>query len=66
MKRGGQNQHIATDPVHYPILTDILPWVIPGGYLAVVNISKIFYHFPTSPADHPYPGLIHPVMLEHY
>ena len=66
MKRGGQNAYIANDPVLLPRLVDILPALCPGGYLAVVDVSKEFYHFPTRPDERPYLGLIHPSTGKHY
>eukprot|EP00957_Ditylum_brightwellii_P027340 2066482-Ditylum_brightwellii.AAC.1 len=32
MRTGGQNDHIAADPVHYPRVPDVLPWLTLGGY----------------------------------
>eukprot|EP00957_Ditylum_brightwellii_P193908 14767221-Ditylum_brightwellii.AAC.1 len=49
------------EPVHYPWVPDILPCLTSGGYSAVIDISKQFYHFPTHPKDQPYLGLIHPI-----
>ena len=48
-----------------PRLTDILPDLSPGGYTAIVDVSKEFYHFPTREEDRPYLGLVHPVTGKH-
>lgn len=66
MKRGGQNAHIAADPVALPRPADILRSLCEGGYTAVVDVSKEFYHFPTRDSDREYLGLIHPKTGEHY
>eukprot|EP00957_Ditylum_brightwellii_P034513 2617041-Ditylum_brightwellii.AAC.1 len=51
MKKGGQNKHIAPDYVHYPCIPVILAYLSPGGYLAIVDVSKQFYHIPTYMQD---------------
>jgi hypothetical protein len=66
MKRGGQNAYIAKDPVALPRLQDMLAALCPGGYSAVIDVSKEFYHFPTTKQDQPYLGLVHPATGDHY
>jgi len=39
---------------------------VPGGYSAVMDLSKYFYNFPTHLDDRPYLGLVHPIMGELY
>jgi hypothetical protein len=61
MLRGGQNSHIAPDPVYLPRVSHIVDLLYTGGFSAVVDASKFFYQFPTHPEDQPYLGLLHPV-----
>jgi hypothetical protein len=49
MKNGGQNDHIGKDPVHLPQARMILEKLYAGGWLAIVDASKFFHHFPTLP-----------------
>lgn len=65
MKRGGQNEFIAAEPVNLPRLDGILPSLSPGGYSAIVDVSKCFYHFPTREQERPYLSLIHPKTGQH-
>ena len=66
MKRGGQNAYMAKDPVAMPRVADIAASLCHGGYSAIIDISKEFYHFPTREEDQPYLGLIHPKTGKHY
>ena len=66
MRRGGQNVHIGTDPVYNPAMSDILASLIPGGYTAIIDVAKEFYHFPIQEQDRNYLGLIHPVTSQPY
>jgi hypothetical protein len=61
MLRGGQNSHIAPDPVYLPRVSHIVDLLYTGGFSAVVDASKFFYQFPTHPEDQPYLGLLHPI-----
>ena len=60
MLRGGQNLHIGADPTVLPRVTQIADQLYSGGYSAVIDASKYFYQFRTSPGDYPYLGLKHP------
>ena len=42
MKRGGQNDHIASEPVHFVRPHDILGRLYTGGWSAVIDASKYF------------------------
>lgn len=66
MLRGGQNSCVGQDPCYLPRATHILDEMYPGGYSAVVDLSKYFYNFPTHPEDRPYLGLVHPLTDELY
>mmetsp|Transcript_23866 Transcript_23866/g.36251 ORF Transcript_23866/g.36251 Transcript_23866/m.36251 type:complete len:523 (-) Transcript_23866:744-2312(-) len=66
MLRGGQNACVGQDSCFLPRATHILDGMYPGGYSAVVDLSKYFYNFPTHPEDRPYLGLVHPIMGELY
>jgi hypothetical protein len=60
MKRGGQNSTIGADPMVFPKTGTILDQMYTGGWSAVVDVSKYFYHFNTRPEDQPYLGCLHP------
>ena len=66
MRRGGQNQCIASDPVYFQRGHDILNGLYAGGYSAVADQSKYFHNYITVPAERPYLGTIHPVTGKHY
>lgn len=66
MLRGGQNACVGQDPCFLPRATHILDEMYPGGYSAVVDLSKYFYNFPTHPEDRPYLGLVHPITGQLY
>ena len=61
MKQGGQNSTAVGEPVYLNRPTHILERLYTGGWSAVVDASKFFYHFATHAADHPYLGVVHPV-----
>ena len=61
MKKGGQNLTICNDPVQLPRIFLILDAMYTGGFSAVVDVSKMFYQFPTHPEDRKYLGLQHPL-----
>ena len=61
MKKGGQNLTICNDPVQLPRTFLILDAMYTGGFSAVVDVSKMFYQFPTHPDDRRYLGLQHPL-----
>eukprot|EP00957_Ditylum_brightwellii_P147145 11204453-Ditylum_brightwellii.AAC.1 len=60
MKGRGQNNHIASDPVQYPKVEEVLSSLCPGGFSAVIDVSKMFYNFLVPVEDRKYLGLIHP------
>ena len=60
-KAGGQNDCSAPDPVHLPQVDDILPFLIPGGWSAVIDASKFFHMFVTKKGEQKFMGLIHPI-----
>jgi hypothetical protein len=61
IKNGGQNRCIGKDPVYLVQSHDILPYMYPGGFLAVADVSKFFHNFPTHPEEYKYLGCIHPI-----
>jgi hypothetical protein len=44
MRRGGQNEAIGADPTVFPKSGSILEQLYTGGYSAVIDASKFFYH----------------------
>ena len=66
MKRGGQNQCIASDPVYFQRGHDILNCLYAGGYSAVADQSKYFHNYLTVPSERPYLGTIHPITGKYY
>ena len=66
MKRGGQNQCCASDPVYFQRGHDILNRLYAGGFSAVADQSKYFHNFLTVPAERPYLGTIHPITGKRY
>ena len=61
MKRGGQNEHSASESVHFFRPHDILGRLYTGGCSAVVGSSKYFYNFKTRKDEQGYLGCIHPI-----
>ena len=61
MLKSEQNSFIAQDPVFLPRVNHILDLMYIGGFSAVINLSKLFYIFPTHYDDRPYLGLLHPI-----
>ena len=61
MKRGGQNEHIASEPVHFVRPHDILGRLYTGGWSAVIDASKYFYNFKTKEDERGFLGCIHPI-----
>ena len=66
MRRGGQNECIASDPVYFQRGHDILNCLYAGGYSAVADQSKYFHNYLTRPSERPYMGTIHPVTNQLY
>jgi len=66
MRRGGQNKYIGTDPVNNPSMMDILNSLTPGGYMAIVDVAKEFYHFQLREQDRNYAGILHPQSGKHF
>jgi hypothetical protein len=60
MRRGGQIPVVGSDPTVFPKSGAILDQLYYGGYSAIVDASKFFYHFPTRPEERKYLGCIHP------
>lgn len=65
-KAGGQNPVCSSDPVHFAVPKDILPYLYPGGWSGSVDCSKFFHMFIMLPSERPYLGILHPVTDEHY
>ena len=61
MKSGGQNAHIASEPVHFVRPHDVLGRLYTGGWSAVIDASKYFYNFMTVEEERCYLGCIHPI-----
>ena len=59
-KAGGQNIVCVNDPMHLLQPTDILPWLYPGGFSAIIDASKYFHMFKTKPDEWKYLGVVHP------
>jgi hypothetical protein len=66
MKFGRQNEAIGTDRTVFPRGNVILSQMYSGGYLTVVDASKLFYQFETCPDEQKYISLIHPITLKQY
>jgi hypothetical protein len=59
-KRGNINDACAADPVQMSCPDDILPFLYPEGFSAVVDASKYFHMFKTREDEYQYLGIIHP------
>ena len=57
---GGQNAKVSNDPVFLHRPSNTIEECYTGGFSAVVDFSKFFYHFPVHPEDQPYVGTVHP------
>ena len=51
MRDGGQNEHMAPDPIYLNRTSHVLEHMYDNGYMAVVDASKFFYQFATHPDD---------------
>jgi hypothetical protein len=60
-KRGLINDCCASDPVLMSHPDDILPFLYPGGFTAIVDASKYFHMFCTKPSERKHLGLTHPL-----
>jgi hypothetical protein len=58
MKKGRQNEAIASDPTVFPKTAYILDQMYQGGYSCVIDASKYFYNFPMVPTERCYIGVI--------
>ena len=62
MKRGDQNEHIASEPVHFFRPHDIRGRLYTGGWSAVIDASKYFHNFKTREDKLGFFGCIHPII----